>query len=188
MTAVRRILPGREVCYARRSVGASTQEEVSMKTTVLSLGLVAFLAVALLVSPASAAEPIATGETNWDGISVRVMSVERRNNVLTVKWAVVNEGDSATDIGFGFTGNDVCYVLDEENGTKYYALTDKEGNAVASSHDWMPNSTAGFARTVAPGKSLSVWMKLAAPPAEVSEISLFLNETEPIEGLAITDR
>jgi hypothetical protein len=159
-----------------------------MKKLALSLGWVVLLTAVLTGQPASAAEPIMTAETNWDGITVHVMAVVRRNNVLTIKWAVSNDGDNTTNIGFGFTGNDVCYVVDEENGTKYYALTDKEGNALASSHDWMPNSTAGFARKVEPGKTLRVWMKLPAPPPEVKEVSLFLNETEPIEGLPITDK
>jgi hypothetical protein len=159
-----------------------------MKTLALSLGGIVLLSVLCAGPPVSAAGPIMSAETNWDGITVHVMSVERRNSVLTVKWAVSNEGDSPTDVGFGFTGNDVCYVVDEENGTKYYALTDKEGNALAAARDWMPNSTAGFARKVAPGKTLRVWMKLPAPPPDVTEVSLFLNETEPIEGLPITDR
>lgn len=159
-----------------------------MKVCGLSVGRLLIVALVLASVPVGAAEPIVTGETNWDGISVHVMTVERRNSVLTVKWAVVNEGESPTDVGFGFTGNDVSYVVDEENGTKYYALTDKEGNALAAANDWMPNSTRGFARKVPPGKTFRVWMKLPAPPPEVKEVSLFLNETEPLEGLPITDR
>ena len=159
-----------------------------MSRSALCLCLLTLAVAALPAPPAAAAEPIATAFTNWDGVTVHVMTVERRNSVLTVKWAAVNEGDSAIDVAFGFTGNDVCYVVDEENGTKYYALTDKEGHAVASANDWMRNSTRGLSRSIEPGKTLRAWMKLPAPPPEVTEISLFLNETEPAEGLPITDR
>ena len=139
-------------------------------------------------SPATAAEPIATAETNWDGVTVQVMSVVRKGSILTVKFAAANEGTESQEVAFGFTGNDVCYAVDEESGTKYYVLTDKEKNPVASAKDWMPNSTAGLRREIAPGKTLRVWMKLPAPPPEVTAISLMLNETDPIEDVTITDQ
>ena len=129
-----------------------------------------------------------TAETNWEGVAVHVMSVVRKGSVLTVKFAAVNDGTEAQDVAFGFKGNDVCYAVDEESGTKYYVLTDKEGNPLASAKDWMPNSTTGLRREVKAGGSLRVWMKLPAPPPEVTTISLFLNETDPIEDVAITDQ
>ena len=139
-------------------------------------------------SPAAATEPIATAETNWDGVTVQVMSLTRKGSILTVKFVAVNDGDEAQQVAFGFTGNEVCYAVDEESGTKYYVLTDKEGNPVASAKDWMPNSTAGLRREVEPGKTLRGWMKYPAPPPEVTTISLVLNETDPIENVAITDQ
>jgi hypothetical protein len=143
---------------------------------------------ACLALTATAAEPIATAETNWDGVSVNVMSVARKGSILTVKFAAVNEGEAAQQVAFGFIGNDVSYAVDEESGTKYYVLTDEEGNPVASAKEWMPNSTHGINREVAPDKSLRVWMKLPAPPPEITAISLFLNETDPIENVPITDQ
>jgi hypothetical protein len=158
----------------------------SFRTLALVL---AFLIAALWLSPAigAAAEPIATAETNWEGVTVNLMSVARKGSILTVKFAAVNNGGTARKVAFGFTGNDVCYAVDEESGSKYYVLTDEEGNPVASAHEWMPNSTHGINREIAPGATLRVWMKLPAPPPEVSTISLFLNETEPIEDVPITD-
>ena len=157
-------------------------------TTFQTASLAVAAAVILLCAPVEAADPIATGETNWEDVSIDVMSVSRKGSVLTVKFAAVNNGGSKQQIAFGFKGNDVCYAVDEESGTKYYVLTDEEGNPVASAKDWMPNSTAGINREVEPGKSLRVWMKLPAPPPEVSSISLFLNETDPIEDVPITDK
>ncbi len=135
-----------------------------------------------------AAEPIATGETNWDGVTVKVVSVIRKGSVLTVKFAAVNEGAAPTNVWFGFTGDDVCYIVDEESGTKYYVLTDKEGHPLAPANDYIDPSKRGIQRDIQPGKSLRVWMKFPAPPADVKVISLFLNETEPIEDVPITDR
>ena len=138
-------------------------------------------------APADAADPVATAETNWEGVTVNVMSVTRKGSILTVKFVALNESTDTQKVAFGFTGNDVCYAVDEESGTKYYVLTDKEGNPVASAKDWMPNSTSGLNREIEPGKTLRVWMKFPAPPPEVSSISLVLNETDPIEDVAITD-
>ncbi len=159
-----------------------------LQLPVIGLALVAIAILLIPSSPAAAAEPVATAETNWDGVTVHVMSVTRKGSILTVKFGAVNDGAETQKVAFGFTGNDVCYAVDEESGTKYYVLTDKEGNPVASAKDWMPNSTAGLNREVAPGKSLRVWMKFPAPPPEVTAISLMLNETDPIEDVAITDQ
>ena len=148
----------------------------------------AFAALVFVAAVGEAADPIATADTNWDGVTVDVMSVTRKGNVMTVKFAAVNGGGEARQVAFGFTGNDVCYAVDEDSGSKYYVLTDEEGNPVASAKEWMPNSTSGINREVAPGLALRVWMKLPAPPPEVTSISLFLNETEPIEDVPITDR
>lgn len=153
---------------------------------VISLALVV-AALSLCPSVVTAGDPIATADTNWEDVTVNIMTVSRKGNILTVKFAAVNNGSETQKVAFGFTGNDVCYVVDEENGSKYYVLTDEEGNPVASAKEWMPNSTSGINREIAPGKTLRVWMKLPAPPPEVSAISLFLNETDPIEDVPITD-
>lgn len=147
-----------------------------------------FAALSLFAATGEAADPITTADTNWSDVTVDVMSVTRKGNVMTVKFAAVNNGGKAQQVAFGFTGHDVCYAVDEESGSKYYVLTDEEGNPVASAKEWMPNSTHGINREVAPGSSLRVWMKLPAPPPEVTVISLFLNETDPIEDVPITDR
>lgn len=155
------------------------------------IGLIGITAVAIgLLLPAAvhAADPLATAYTNWDGVSVELMEVSRRNNVLTVKWAVVNEGDEKAKVWFGLVGDEVSYALDEESGTKYYVLTDKEGNAVGSANEWISSDLNGIKGEVEPGQTKRYWMKLPAPPPEVSEVSIFLNETEPLEYVPITDR
>jgi hypothetical protein len=116
------------------------------------------------------------------------MSVVRKRSVLTVKWAAVNQGNSEQKIFFGFRGKNVCYAVDEESGTKYYVLSDKEGNPLAPANDWVDSDTGGSVRKLEPGATARFWMKLPAPPPEVTEISLFLNETEPLEDMPITDK
>ncbi|MCH7664775.1 MAG: hypothetical protein IH936_02460 [Acidobacteria bacterium] len=145
---------------------------------------------AFLVTPAFAAEPIATVETNWDGISLEVMALDRKGSVLTLKWAVRNDGDETTRVAFSITGNGVrTYVVDEESGTKYYVLTDKEGHAVASSHTYISSDAWGIELEAVAGKSSHLWMKLPGPPPAVKVLTLFFDAAvEPLEDVPITDK
>lgn len=97
------------------------------------------------------------------------MSVVRKSNVLTVKLAAVNDGSAPRKVAFGFTGNDVCHAVDEERGSKYYVLTDKEGNPVASAKEWMPNSTSGINREIAPENRGSSPISNQCPPAATQD-------------------
>ncbi len=157
---------------------------------------------ALFLNPAFAAEPIATVETNWDGISLDIMALKRKGSVLTLKWAVRNESLESMEIRFALkrsggnqyqSGKDVkTYVVDEESGTKYYVLTDKEGNGVATSSATFPYPAGGLAGIrikVAAGKNARLWMKLPAPPPEVKVVTVFFNgAVEPLEDVPITDK
>ena len=139
--------------------------------------------------PTHAADPVATVFTNWDDIEVDLLSVERKGSVLTVKWAVRSGGEDTADVRFYLVGNSAnTYVLDEESGTKYYVLTDEEGNSVASMHEWVASDTHGISTKVKAGQTKRFWAKFPAPPAEIQEVSVFLTSTEPLEDVAIVDR
>jgi len=150
--------------------------------------VVAGVAVVLaLASAVSAAEPIASGESSIDGVTVNVMSLVRKHNVLTLKVAVVNGNEDPVTVRFVFAGDNPCYLLDEENGAKYFVLTDKDGAPVASDSGWV-GSGRGVSETIEPGKTLRLWMKFPAPPPEVKSVTVVLNQTEPMDDVPITDR
>lgn len=152
-------------------------------------GALAVASAMLLLTPIFAAEPIATVETNLDGISLDVIALTRKGSVLTLKWAVRNDGEKSTEVKFHITGNVLTYVVDEESGTKYYVLTDKEGNAVASSHNYLDSTGWGIELKALAGKSSRLWMKFPAPPPEVKTVTLFFNKAvEPLEDVPITDK
>lgn len=138
---------------------------------------------------AAVGKPLATATTNWEGVSIDLMSVERKGSILTVKWAVRNTGAKQVKVDFQLTGRDqTTYVLDEESGTKYYALTDKEKNTLASEHTYLGSDTYGIEDHIEPGASARYWAKFPAPPPAVKTINVFFTKTEPIEGVAITDK
>lgn len=162
------------------------------RTMVLAMAGASLLALA----PAARAQvtvggpkPLASNTTNWDGISIDLMSVERKGSVLTVKWAMRNAGAKPAKVEFGLTGrSQSTYVLDEESGTKYYALTDKEKNTLASEHSYIGADTYGIQGSVEPGATARYWVKYPAPPPAVKTINVFFTNSDPFEGIAITDK
>jgi len=135
------------------------------------------------------AKPLATVATNWKGVSLDLMSVERKGSILTVKWAMRNEGPANASVYFYLIGkNQTTYALDEDSGTKYYVLTDKEKHSLATEHVYIDSDTFGISEYVNPGATGRFWAKYPAPPPAVKTISLFFTNSEPIEGVAITDK
>jgi hypothetical protein len=161
-----------------------------MKRTILLAAVGAcLLAVVPTLFAQGTPKPLASAPTNWEGVTIDLMSVERKGSVLTVKWAVRNTGAKPARIQFGLTGRDQnTYVLDEESGVKYYVLTDKEKNSLASSHGYLGADTYGIDDNVEAGATSRYWMKFPAPPPAVKTINVFFSKTEPFEGVAIIDK
>jgi hypothetical protein len=146
------------------------------------------LVVGVALAP-GATQPLATAASNVAGLEVDLTSLERKGSVLTVKWAVRNTGTAKVRVQFLLTGQQVTtYLVDEENGTKYFALTDSEGSTLASEHVYIGSNTHGIDDEVEAGATKRFWAKFPAPPPEVHEVSVFFTEAEPIEGVAITDK
>lgn len=158
-----------------------------METKALPVAIL--FSLAALCLPLSAA-PLGTVEMNLDGVTIDLNSVERKGNVLTVKWAVTNKGSKTATVQFSLTGkhNVTTYLVDEESGTKYYALTDKEGNTLASEHAYIGADAYGISEYVEAGRTVKYWAKFPAPPPAVKTINILFSEAEPLEGIAITDK
>jgi hypothetical protein len=165
-----------------------------MNTTAIRAAVCAVLlgtpaTVARAQAPAPA-KPMATNATNWgEGVVADLMSVERKGSILTVKWAVRNTTAAQVGVKFGLVGRDqTTYAVDEDSGTKYYVLTDKEKHGLASEHAYVGSDTYGIDDYVAAGGTARYWMKLPAPPPAVKAISVFLTKVEPFESVAIADK
>ena len=156
----------------------------------LCVALVGMAAVPVRAQAPAPAKPIASNATNWgDGVVADLMSVERKGSILTVKWAVRNGAAKRADLKFGLVGRDqTTYAVDEDSGTKYYVLTDKEKHSLASAHEYLGGDTYGIEDQVEPGATGRYWMKLPAPPPAVKAISIFLTKVEPFESVAIADK
>lgn len=141
---------------------------------------VLFILVAFSVQFASAASV----PMNVDGMEIELLSVERKGNVLTVKWAVKNSSTARDDVNFKLIGSTpTTYLVDEDSGTKYFALTDKEGRALATESEY-----EGIWEHIEPGKSKRFWAKFPAPPPAVKSINVFFSDAEPFEGITIVEK
>jgi hypothetical protein len=139
------------------------------------------------------AAPIGSAETNMAGIRLDLVSLERKGAVLTVKWAIHNTNTDAAkgkqQVKFGYLGpKSRTYLVDEESGTKYYVLADKEGKSVASQHEYLGSDVYGVVEGVEAGGTRRYWAKFPAPPPEVKTLTVFFDETEPFESAPITEK
>ena len=153
-------------------------------------GLTASILLFVSVSVAGA-QPIATGYTNWDDIAIDLMAVERSGNVLTIGWAVRNEGDETQRVRFSLTGDIAgTFAVDQENGTKYFVLTDEAGVCLASECVRVDVGviSEGIDENIDGGRTKRFWMKLPAPPPAVTNLAIFFNETQPFEDVPITEK
>lgn len=151
-----------------------------------------FLATWALAVSALAA-PIGSAESNISGITVELVSLERKAAVLTLKWAIRNTNTDAStgrkQVQFGLMGPKArTYLVDEESGTKYYVLTDKEKHSVASQHEYLGSDVYGISEYVDGGDTRRYWAKFPAPPPEVKVLTVFFDETEPFESAPITEK
>lgn len=132
--------------------------------------------------PASAAS-LGSSLSN-EGFMIELTSVERKGNVVTVKWSARNDNPKAKYYDVDLAGERATsYLVDEENGTKYYALTDKEGHLLATETEY-----EGIWEQIEPGATMRFWAKFPAPPPAVKTINVLLTKSEPFESVAITDK
>ena len=158
-------------------------------TRALALGTASLAALCLAPPSFAQVKPIASGPTNWNDVTIDLMSVERKGSVLTVKWAVKNAGAKTETVTFALSGkNMTTYLVDEESGTKYYALTDKEKNTLASEHTYIGGDASGISDYLEAASTNRYWAKFPAPPAAVKSINIFFTNSDPFEGVAITDK
>jgi hypothetical protein len=144
---------------------------------------VALLSAVLLMAFRIGAESLGSAPSN-EGFTIEVTSLERKGNIVTVKWAVRNDNPEAKYYDVDLAGRSATsYLVDEENGTKYYALTDKEGNLLATETEY-----DGIYEQIAPGQTKRFWAKFPAPPPPVKTINILFTKSEPFESIAITDK
>jgi hypothetical protein len=141
-----------------------------MRLSTFSLSL---LAAGLLLGSVSSAlaEILGEGMHNKTEGKVVIEQVYRRNGIITIKGRGVCEDGNCDD----HTYLHHSFLLDEERGVKYFPIRDDKGTRMASKNG------LDF-------EGERFWVKYTAPPADIKEIDLYLENMEPIEALPITDK
>ena len=140
-----------------------------------------FLLGVLCLPVAAIAEPLEQVGSSVPGMSCELKKLYRKNGVLTAKWDIVtDESFSSSRYEFRFRKKDssCSYAVDQEKGVKYFPLTDKEGTPLSSAGSMYLRSN----------KKFGMWMKMPAPPAEVTSISVVVTFCEPFDDIDITDK
>ena len=161
-----------------------------MKTSFLALiiacaGFVSLAGPATKLRAQDASTSPATARTEdtefGDGVTVELISVTRGENDLTVKFRYINNGSKPAEFyKSNYSHNNVAalvYYIDPKNKKKYEAIKDAE-----------PKPLASLAENIKlePGASKSAWVKLPAPPADTSTVTVVLPGAPPFEKVPIT--
>jgi hypothetical protein len=121
-------------------------------------------------------------ETEWQGVTAELTSVERTSgDMLTIKFKYTNAGSAKIEIArLGqYSSDNVLehvYYIDTKSKKKYLVVKDSEGKAVGTNLKFF---------TLAPGESKAAWGKFPEPPADVQKISVYLPGTPPFEDVPI---
>lgn len=135
-------------------------------------------------APAStrpAAASLASQETNWPGVAAEVTEFRRKGNTLTAKVLLRNQGTDPAETEINYKE---VYLMDLGGGKKYEVLRDEKGNYIAALRSGWSDR---WYEKLEPGRTVTVWMKFPAPPADVRSVTLQVPGVLPFEDLPIED-
>jgi hypothetical protein len=129
-----------------------------------------------------AVEVIQTQESSlWGGVEVDLLSVQVRNNILTVKLKFRNEEEDSQKVSAYYES---CYIMDETNQKKYFVLKDSDGQYIAGPKEG-DHKGGYFEFKIEPSKSKGIWMKFPAPESSPETISLSIPGVFPFEEVEL---
>ncbi len=131
----------------------------------------------------SAAVPLQKTETEADGISAELLSVQRtEGDTLTIKFRFINTTKEEIEVSQVLTNYspsnlaEMIYYIDGKNKKKYSVLKDASNVSVASKMSGLK---------LAGGGAKAGWAKLPAPPADVTSITVMFPGTPPFEAVKV---
>lgn len=137
------------------------------------------LAAALLLAVSASAlaqEPIATADGETTGTRIEITELSRSSGeTVTLKFRLINEsGDNASPYGLMERGDvSNVHLIDAAGKKKYLVITDSDSKCVCS---------GGLTTQLDSGKSMNLWARFPAPPAEVKEVSVIFPHFIPTDA------
>ncbi|MGQ0486181.1 MAG: hypothetical protein ACT4SY_12620 [Hyphomicrobiales bacterium] len=139
------------------------------------LAAAAFLGV-VPASGAFAQSPIATADGETTGTRIEITELSRTSGeTVTLKFRLtVDNGVEAAPYGL-MEYNDLreVHLIDAAGKKKYLVIKDSDGKCVCS---------GGLTQQSMSGKSINLWARFPAPPAEVKEISVVFPHFIPTDA------
>ena len=138
------------------------------------LAAAGFLAVA--APGASAQNAIATADGEVSGTRIEITELSRTSGeTLTLKFRIVNDSDANVNPYDLMQHEDVreVHLIDASGKKKYLVIKDSDGKCVCST---------GLSSALGTGKSINLWARFPAPPAELKEISVVFPHFIPADA------
>jgi len=127
-------------------------------------------------------EVIQTQESDsWEGVEVDLLSLKIKNNIVTVKFKLRNTGSEEQRPKIFY---DSCFIMDETNQKKYYALKDSDGFFIAGPVS-DENRGGRFWFGIQPGKSKGMWIKFPEPADNPETITISIPGVFPFEEIEL---
>lgn len=138
-------------------------------------------AVALLTAPG---KPIASQDGEHDGLIVEAVELTRAPGAV-VNLIVRYRNSGTTAFTFPHLSDQIrrVYLVDSKNRQKYIVALDADREPIASFSTVLAGNAG---QELAPGAAMNFWAKLAAPPADVTTVSVTTYGAPPFDNLAIS--
>ena len=134
-------------------------------------------------SAPAATGPVATTDGEQPGMRIDVTELKRGSgDTVSLRLTLINESTEDYALagnlrlhgdGYNISG---IYLLDPANRKKYHVIMGADGQCVCSS---------GVPSRLEAGKTINLWAKFPAPPADVAEVGLVVPHFIPMDGVPI---
>jgi hypothetical protein len=116
-------------------------------------------------------------DSDLSGISMELTSVQKTGDTIMIRFKYISARDKPTRIDLE-THQEVneMYYVDSKNKKKYLIIKDTENQPLSSALKYFE---------VGPGETKSAWAKFAAPPPDVTTISVYIPGAPPFENVPI---
>jgi len=116
-------------------------------------------------------------DSDLSGISLELASVQKTGDTIMIRFKYISTRDKPTRLDTE-TNQEVneTYYVDSKNKKKYLIIKDTEKNPLSSALKYFE---------VGPGETKSAWAKFAAPPPDVTTISVYIPGAPPFENVPI---
>ena len=162
---------------------ATTQTVTVLAPACMPMEGVAIGGTATVVPLTAPRKPMASQDGEHDGLIVEVVELTRAPGAV-VNLIVRYRNSGTTAFTFPHLSDQIrrVYMVDSKNRQKYVVALDADREPIASFSTVLAGNAG---QELAPGAAMNFWAKLAAPPADVTTVSVTTYGAPPFDNVAI---